>query len=123
MVSKNESCFKDFLPIKANKLGVEELIRELCNGFRLLMDGDKRVIMFESLKRNVAVFGLLGLNDGDMVREGDLDGDRGLTQMEFCVLMFRLSPDLMELSQFLCLVERFGEGFGNRKAKGKGKGV
>jgi hypothetical protein len=30
-----------------------------------------------------------------MVREGDLDGDGALNEMEFCTLMFRLSPGLM----------------------------
>ncbi|KAD3066925.1 hypothetical protein E3N88_34805 [Mikania micrantha] len=46
----------------------------------------------------------LGGEDDDllsMLKEGDFDGDGALDQMEFCVLMFRLSPDLMEESQFL----------------------
>ncbi|KZV52178.1 hypothetical protein F511_07133 [Dorcoceras hygrometricum] len=34
-----------------------------------------------------------------MVEEGDLDGDGGIDEMEFCVLMFRLSPELMERSE------------------------
>jgi Ca2+-binding EF-hand superfamily protein len=99
-----QSDFEDMLPIMAEKLGGEGLIGELCNGFELLMDGDKGVITFDSLKRNAAVLGLQGLSDGDlrsMLREGDLDGDGALNQMEFCVLMFRLSPDLMEQSEFL----------------------
>ncbi|KAH7860341.1 hypothetical protein Vadar_012338 [Vaccinium darrowii] len=99
-----QSDFEDMLPIMAEKLGGEGLIGELCNGFELLMDGDKGVITFDSLKRNAAVLGLQGLSDGDlrsMLREGDLDGDGSLNQMEFCVLMFRLSPDLMEQSEFL----------------------
>ncbi|KAF8396335.1 hypothetical protein HHK36_017951 [Tetracentron sinense] len=94
--------FEDFLPTMAEKLGGEGLIGELCNGFQLLMDGDKGVITFESLKRNSALLGLQGLRDDEllsMLREGDVDGDGALNQMEFCVLMFRLSPDLMEESQ------------------------
>ena len=82
----------------ADKLGGDGLIGELCNGFDLLMDGDKGVITFESLKRNSALLGLQDLSDDDlrsMVREGDFDGDGALNQMEFCVLMFRLSPELM----------------------------
>ncbi|KAF8396336.1 hypothetical protein HHK36_017952 [Tetracentron sinense] len=94
--------FEDFLPTMADKLGGEGFIGELCNGFQLLMDSDKGVITFESLKRNSALLGLQGLRDDEllsMLREGDVDGDGALNQMEFCVLMLRLSPDLMEDSQ------------------------
>uniref|UniRef100_A0A7N0TJK2 EF-hand domain-containing protein n=1 Tax=Kalanchoe fedtschenkoi TaxID=63787 RepID=A0A7N0TJK2_KALFE len=35
-----------------------------------------------------------------MLREGDVDGDGALSEMEFCVLMFRLSPELMEASEY-----------------------
>ena len=34
------------------------------------------------------------------MREGDLDSDGVLSEMEFCVLMFRLSPQLMKDSWF-----------------------
>ncbi|XP_059664462.1 calcium-binding protein KRP1-like [Cornus florida] len=94
--------FEDLLPMMADKLGGEGLIRELCNGFRLLMDRDKGLITFESLKKNSALLGLQDLGDEElmsMVREGDTDGDGALNQMEFCVLMFRLSPDLMKESE------------------------
>ncbi|KAG8371603.1 hypothetical protein BUALT_Bualt13G0105500 [Buddleja alternifolia] len=91
-----------------NKIG------ELCNGFQLLMDSDKGVITFESLKKNSALLGLQEWSDNDlygMLKEGDFDGDGALNQMEFCVLMFRLSPELMDHSQFL-LDEAFQqEGF------------
>ncbi|CAH9109633.1 unnamed protein product [Cuscuta epithymum] len=96
--------FQDMLPLMADKLGGEGLIRELCNGFRLLMDGEKGVITFQSLKRNAAVLGLQELRDDElqsMVREGDIDGDGALDEMEFCVLMFRLSPELMQESEAL----------------------
>ncbi|KAK3021397.1 hypothetical protein RJ639_046805 [Escallonia herrerae] len=104
MAATKQSQFQDFLPIMADKLGGNGLIGELCNGFRLLMDVDKGVITFDSLKRNSALLGLQDLTDDDllsMLKEGDFDGDGALNQMEFCVLMFRLSPDLMEQSQFL----------------------
>ncbi|CAL5342496.1 unnamed protein product [Camellia sinensis] len=94
--------FEDLLPVMANKLGGEGLIRELCNGFGLLMDRDRGLITFESLKKNSALLGLQDLSDDEllsMVREGDVDGDGALNQMEFCVLMFRLSPDLMDESE------------------------
>ena len=94
--------FQDMLPMMADKLGGEGLIRELCNGFQLLMDKDKGLITFDSLKKNSALLGLQELRDDDllsMLKEGDLDGDGALDQMEFCVLMFRLSPELMQESE------------------------
>ncbi|XP_060200229.1 calcium-binding protein KRP1-like [Lycium barbarum] len=102
--TSRKSNFNDFLPMMAEKLGGDGLIGELCKGFQLLMDKDKRVITFESLKKNSALLGLQDLNDDDlksMLKEGDFDCDGALNQMEFCVLMFRLSPELMEQSQFL----------------------
>ncbi|KAL5731074.1 poly(A)-binding protein binding protein [Ranunculus cassubicifolius] len=100
--AQTTSEFQDFLPTMAEKLGGEGLIGELCNGFQLIMDKDKGLITFESLKRNSAMLGLEGLSDDElwsMLREGDMDGDGALNQMEFCVLMFRLSPELMEESE------------------------
>lgn len=88
----------------ADKLGGDGLIRELCSGFRLLTDVNRGVITFESLKRNAAVLGLQDMDDSDlksMIREGDSNGDGALDEMEFCVLMFRMSPGLMEQSQVL----------------------
>lgn len=78
--------FEDMLPMMANKLGGDGLIRELCNGFRLLMDKERGVITFESLKKNSALLGLQNLRDDElmsMLREGDLNGDGHLDQMEF----------------------------------------
>ncbi|XP_062079649.1 calcium-binding protein PBP1-like [Humulus lupulus] len=91
--------FEDYFPSMIGRLGAEGFIWELCNGFRLLMDVEKGVITFESLKRNSYLLGLHELRDDDLVcmlMEGDLDGDGALNQMEFCVLMFRLSPGLMD---------------------------
>lgn len=91
--------FQDFLPLMARKLGVEGLIQELCKGFQLLMEPSTGKITFQSLKRNASRLGLGELRDDellDMMREGDLDGDGVLDQMEFCILMVRLSPELME---------------------------
>ena len=95
--------FEDLLPVIADKLGGEGLIRELCNGFQLLMDKDMGVITLESLRKNSALLGLQDLREDELVsmlREGDVDGDGVLNQMEFCVLMFRLSPELMEESWY-----------------------
>ncbi|KAK8940722.1 Calcium-binding protein KIC [Platanthera zijinensis] len=97
-------AFEDFLPTIAEKLGGDVLISELCNGFRLLMDPARELITFESLKRNAALLGLDGMGDDElrgMVKEGDLDGDGALSKMEFCVLMVRLSPALMQESRRL----------------------
>ncbi|KAL4554940.1 hypothetical protein LXL04_037549 [Taraxacum kok-saghyz] len=83
--NQNQSQFQDFLPVMAQKLGGDGLIEELYFSDADLMS---------------------------MVREGDFDGDGGLSQMEFCVLMFRLSPDLMEQSEFL-LEEALEQEFNN----------
>lgn len=102
--SSSSSEFEDYFPIMAEKLGGDGLIEELCNGFELLMDVDKGVITLDSLKRNAGLLGLQDLTDEDlqsMLKQGDFDGDGALNQMEFCVLMFTLSPDLMDQSQFL----------------------
>nr|AFK46756.1 unknown [Lotus japonicus] len=99
---QQQAQFQDHLPLMANKLGGDGLIDELCNGFNLLMDAEKGVITFDSLKRNAHFLGLQDLSDEDlrsMIVEGDFDRDGTLSQMEFCVLMFRLSPELMEGSQ------------------------
>ncbi|KAK1422893.1 hypothetical protein QVD17_18182 [Tagetes erecta] len=96
--------FEDMLPTMAENLGGEGLIKELCNGFKLLMDEDKGVITFESLKCKASLLGLQDLRDDElmsMLKEGDYDGDGALNQMEFCVLMFRLSPELMMESEAL----------------------
>ncbi|KAJ0693174.1 putative calcium-binding protein KIC/PBP1/KRP1 [Helianthus annuus] len=75
----------------AEKLGGEGLIKESCNGFNLLMNKDK---------------GCKILRDDELVsmlKEGDYvgDGDGAFSPMEFCVLMFRLSPELMMESEAL----------------------
>ncbi|KAG6423798.1 hypothetical protein SASPL_114201 [Salvia splendens] len=104
MSSIQQPNFQDFFPLMAEKLGGDGLLAELCNGFRLLMDSEKGVITFDSLKNNSAFLGLQELSDDDlysMLKEGDFDGDGALNQMEFCVLMFRLSPGLMDQSQLL----------------------
>ena len=91
--------FQDYLPSMMERLGDEGFIGELCNGFRLLMDGVRGLITFESLKRNSILLGLSGMRDDEivcMLSEGDLDGDGALNPVEFCILMFRLSPGLMD---------------------------
>ncbi|XP_057537546.1 calcium-binding protein KRP1-like [Amaranthus tricolor] len=98
----NGIVFEDFLPTMVEKLGEEGFMKELCNGFRVLMDEQKGLITFESLKKNLEILGLNGMSDeevAEMLKEGDLDRDGCLNQMEFCVLMFRLSPGLMDSSR------------------------
>ncbi|KAL3508599.1 hypothetical protein ACH5RR_028000 [Cinchona calisaya] len=91
--------FEDYFPSMIERLGSDRFIGELCNGFCLLMDVSKGLITFESLKRNTFLLGLHELGDDEifcMLAEGDMDGDGALNQMEFCFLMFRLSPGLMD---------------------------
>lgn len=91
--------FGDLLPMMAEKLDAEAFVSELCIGFRLLADPATALITSESLRRNSALLGWEGMSieeSEDMVREGDLDGDGALDEMEFCILMVRLSPDMMQ---------------------------
>ena len=90
--------FDDFLPIMAEKLGEQDFMAELCNGFRLLADPRSGLITLDSLRRNSALLGLDSLTDSElraMMEEGDSDGDGALNENEFCVLMIRLSPSFM----------------------------
>ncbi|CAJ1978624.1 unnamed protein product [Sphenostylis stenocarpa] len=91
--------FEDCFPSMIARLGAEGFIGELCNGFRLLMDVNMGLITFESLKVSTYLLGLEVRDDEllCMLMEGDLDGDGALNQMEFCILMFRLSPSLMDM--------------------------
>ncbi|KAM1150125.1 hypothetical protein ACFX13_031427 [Malus domestica] len=94
--------FVDYFPSMIARMGDEGFIGELCSGFRLLMDVEKGLITFESLKRNCVLLGLYDMGDDEllwMLMEGDLDGDGALSQMEFCILMFRLSPGIMDGSK------------------------
>ncbi|KAK8718261.1 hypothetical protein V6N13_045502 [Hibiscus sabdariffa] len=91
--------YEDLLPVMAEKLDVEAFVSELCGGFRLLADQNRGLITPESLRRNSALLGMEGMSKDeaqDMVKEGDLDGDGALNQTEFCILMVRLSPGMMD---------------------------
>ncbi|KAI4388163.1 hypothetical protein MLD38_000518 [Melastoma candidum] len=98
----SEAVFEDFedhFPSMILRLGAEGFVGELCNGFRLLMDCEKGVITYESLKINSLLLGLDDMADDEivcMLREGDLDGDGNIDQFEFCILMCRMSPGLMD---------------------------
>ncbi|XP_015162395.1 calcium-binding protein PBP1-like [Solanum tuberosum] len=87
----HDVVFEDFFPSMVEKLGAEGFLKELSNGFRVLMDEEKEVITFESLKKNSELLGLKdNMSDDEvmcMLSEGDLDGDGCLNEMEFCVLM------------------------------------
>ncbi|KAK4804368.1 hypothetical protein SAY86_004185 [Trapa natans] len=50
--------FEDYFPSMMVNLGAEGFVGELCRGFQLLMDSEKGLITFNSLKRNIHVLGL-----------------------------------------------------------------
>lgn len=91
--------FEDFFPSMMEGLGEEGFMEELFQGFQLLMDVERGLITLDSLRRSTAQLGLLEMGDDEllwMLGEGDLDGDGALNRTEFCILMLRLSPGLME---------------------------
>ncbi|KAF5761594.1 putative calcium binding protein [Helianthus annuus] len=91
--------YQDLLPVMAEKLQLTTFMEELCGGFRLLADEKLSLITPESLRKNSRFLGMEGMSkedSEDMVMEGDLDGDGFLNETEFCILMVRLSPEMME---------------------------
>ncbi|KAL9234568.1 hypothetical protein vseg_009426 [Gypsophila vaccaria] len=101
--NKNESKviieYKDLLPLMAEKLDEETFMAELCGGFRVLADSKTGLITPESLRKSSSLLGMEAMSRKEaeaMVREGDLNGDGVLDETEFCVLMVRLSPGMME---------------------------
>ncbi|KAI3904632.1 hypothetical protein MKW98_014812 [Papaver atlanticum] len=96
---QNMTNYEDLLPVMAEKLDVEGFVTELCGGFRVLADPGRGLITSESLRKNSKYLGIEEMSKEDaeeMVREGDLDGDGALNENEFCILMVRLSPGMME---------------------------
>ena len=93
-------AYEDLLPVMGERLGTAGLLAELRAGFRLLADPARGAITAESLRRGAAAaLGVAGMTPAEadaVVREGDADGDGALSEMEFCVLMLRLSPELMD---------------------------
>ncbi|KAK4787832.1 hypothetical protein SAY86_011665 [Trapa natans] len=91
--------FEDQLPVMAEKLDMDTFVSELCGGFRLLADQEKGVITSNSLRKNSALLGMEGMSEEEseaMIREGDLNGDGALSESEFCILMVRLSPGMIQ---------------------------
>ncbi|MED6175084.1 hypothetical protein PIB30_075138 [Stylosanthes scabra] len=89
----------DLLPVMAEKLDVETFVSELCGGFKLLANPQMGLITPESLRRNSKLLDMEGMSKEDanaIVRHGDLNGDGKLNETEFCILMVRLSPEMMQ---------------------------
>ncbi|KAJ8556249.1 hypothetical protein K7X08_023007 [Anisodus acutangulus] len=91
--------YQDLLPVMAEKLDVDTFVAELCGGFKLLADPKNGLITSASLQKSSGLLGMKGMSREDaeaMVKEGDLDGDGALDETEFCILMVRLSPEMMQ---------------------------
>ncbi|XP_074265039.1 calcium-binding protein KIC-like [Silene latifolia] len=91
--------YEDLLPVMAEKLDVETFMTELCSGFRMLADPKTGLITCESLRKISPLLGMESMSRDEaeaMVKEGDLDGDGALNETEFCILMVRLSPGMMQ---------------------------
>lgn len=98
-VCEETTEYQDLLPVMAEKLDVEAFVAELCGGFKLLADPKNGLITSASLQKNSGLLGMEGMSREDaeaMVKEGDLDGDGALNETEFCILMVRLSPEMMQ---------------------------
>ncbi|TMW89993.1 hypothetical protein EJD97_016352 [Solanum chilense] len=98
-VCEGTTEYQDLLHVMAEKLDVEAFVAELCGGFRLLSDPKNGLITSSSLQKNSGFLGMEGMSREDaeaMVKEGDLDGDGALNETEFCILMVRLSPEMMQ---------------------------
>ncbi|KAJ4746805.1 Calcium-binding protein KIC [Rhynchospora pubera] len=100
-----EKEYEDLMSVMAEKLDSDDFMQELSAGFRLLSDEHTGKITPASLLRGAAAaLGLHGMTAEEaeaMVKEGDMDGDGALNESEFCVLMVRLSPGLMEDAEAL----------------------
>jgi Ca2+-binding EF-hand superfamily protein len=99
-VDGGAGAYEDLLPVMAGRLGTAGLLEELRAGFRVLADPARGAITAESLRRSAgSVLGVASMTADEaeaMVREGDHDGDGALSEREFCVLMVRLSPGIMD---------------------------
>ncbi|KAJ1702210.1 hypothetical protein LUZ63_001989 [Rhynchospora breviuscula] len=102
---EEEKEYEDLMSVMAEKLDSDDFMQELSAGFRLLSDERTGKITPASLLRGAAAaLGLHGMTAEEaeaMVKEGDMDGDGALNESEFCVLMVRLSPGLMEDAEAL----------------------
>ncbi|XP_042503522.1 calcium-binding protein KIC-like [Macadamia integrifolia] len=99
LIESPMSEYEDLLPVMAEKLDVENFMSELCGGFQILAEPERGLITPESLRKNSSLLGMEGMCKEEseaMVKEGDLDGDGALNEMEFCILMVRLSPGMMQ---------------------------
>ncbi|XP_047338686.1 calcium-binding protein KIC-like [Impatiens glandulifera] len=95
--------YHDLLTVMADKLDANSFVSELCMGFKMMADPLTGLITSESLRKNSVYLGfdeMISKEDAEgMVREGDLNGDGALNETEFCILMVRLSPGMMDQAE------------------------
>ncbi|TYJ25507.1 hypothetical protein E1A91_A07G055200v1 [Gossypium mustelinum] len=75
--------FENYFPSMVERYGAKWLLRELRNELKLLIDGEREVIMLESLKTKSVMLGRSDMEDDEivcMLSESDLDGDCALNQ-------------------------------------------
>ncbi|KAG4190727.1 hypothetical protein ERO13_A07G048700v2 [Gossypium hirsutum] len=98
--------FENYFPSMVERYGAKWLLRELRNELKLLIDGEREVIMLESLKTKSVMLGRSDMKDDEivcMLSESDLDGDCALNQVKFynhLYIIFIIFYNIIRLYKF-----------------------
>ncbi|TYH08948.1 hypothetical protein ES288_A07G057700v1 [Gossypium darwinii] len=97
---------ENYFPSMVERYGAKWLLRELRNELKLLIDGEREVIMLESLKTKSVMLGRSDMEDDEivcMLSESDLDGDCALNQVKFynhLYIIFIIFYNIIRLYKF-----------------------